>query len=50
MSTLKPRAIVGLAGLKAREPKLTVDEFCPKCGTAMFSGWPHKCISKRKKE
>jgi len=47
MSSLKPR-IVGLTGLKTSKPKLQVDEFCPKCGTAIFSGWPHKCLPKPK--
>ena len=49
MSSLKPRRIVGLAGLKANQPKLQADEFCPKCGTAIFSGWPHKCILRKSK-
>jgi rRNA maturation protein Nop10 len=28
--------------------KLTVSEYCPRCGIAVFLGWPHRCVFKKK--
>jgi hypothetical protein len=29
--------------------KLTVSEYCSKCGTAIYQGWQHKCPFIKKK-
>ncbi len=31
-----------------KKKKLTVSEYCSKCGIAIFSGWPHKCAFTKK--